>query len=64
MTAKQHFGYSPQDAGEKAAKDVADGKISPKDVADQYGAAKAADAGDDFKKGYAKGAKRTFDKNK
>ena len=63
MGTRQHFGYDPEQAGEQAAQDVAEGDITPEEVADKYGEAKAADAGDDFKKGYAKGAQKTFDKN-
>ncbi len=64
MSGKEHFGYNQEQAGEKAAKDVAEGKISPKDVGEKYQTAKDTGGGEKFKEGYAKGAQKTFDKNK
>lgn len=43
-------------AGEEAAKKVAEGKTSVEELKDEYATAKEAGFGEDFKKGYAKGA--------
>lgn len=58
--AKQHFGYDPEKAGEKAAQDIADGKITKEKLIERYKDAKSGDQGEDFKKGYAKGAEKVF----
>ena len=60
--AAEHFGHDPAKAGEKAARDVADGKITRKELRDKYQQAKDIGYGDDFKQGYAKGADRVFNR--
>jgi hypothetical protein len=58
--ATQHFGYDPEKAGEEAAEGIADGKITKEELIVKYKEAKASDQGEEFKKGYAKGAEKTF----
>lgn len=58
--ATQHYGYDPEKEGEKAAEDIADGKITKEELKEMYKDAKFREQGEDFKKGYAKGAEKTF----
>ena len=59
-STRLHYGYDAEKAGEDAAEDIADGKITKEELIEKYKDAKASDQGEKFKKGYAKGAERTF----
>ena len=52
--------YDPKKDGEKAAEDIADGKITKEELMEQYKDAKFRGQGEEFKEGYAKGAEKTF----
>ena len=54
--AAGHFGHDPQAAGQRAAEDMAAGRIDADELKERYKEAKDMGYGDEFKAGYAAGA--------
>ncbi|MBE9594657.1 MAG: hypothetical protein IMF19_14395 [Proteobacteria bacterium] len=52
--------YNPEKDGEEAAEDIAEGEITKEELIEKYKDAKFRGQGEAFKKGYAKGAEKTF----
>lgn len=51
-----HFGHDPQAAGQRAAEEVAAGRMTTDELKERYKEAKDMGYGEEFQAGYAEGA--------